>query len=388
MLLDKLSIRAITIVCLNALRLFIAFIALKAFGEDQFEEVFSLVSLLSFLPVLSLGFVTGSKVVALTSLKSQNSNISIFIASYNLLILVVIILVIFLNLLIQSDALFFASMIYCMRFVAQIEEIKLELKRYKYAIRVALIYEVLILISIIQEKLIIPFVVICCLYIILSLVRVKEVSNFDEIKKFLMGSVSLRAFKLESSSYLLFALDVYWASVFLDSSEFIVYYFLARAYSGISVFYGNLTKNIWAQGYLASSGDAESYLKRAKNISIFLVLSIIAFSLALFLFQDWLGAFIQTAQDLNNNYTMITVLCFSVYSVLQLYNRVQKNIFSARNQLLRLGNPYFVIGLIYLFSLLVAYQLFQGPLTFWTTKLMVFVLITWLQSAILKRSEK
>ena len=56
----------------------------------------------------------------------------------------------------QSDAFFF-PMIYCMRFVAQIEEIKLELKRYKYAIRVALIYEVLILISIIQEELIIPF---------------------------------------------------------------------------------------------------------------------------------------------------------------------------------------------------------------------------------------
>ena len=386
MLLDKLSIRAITIVCLNALRLIIAFIALKVFGEDQFEEVFSLVSLLSFLPVLSLGFVTGSKVVALNSLKSQNSNKSIFIASYDLLILVVIILVIFLNLCMQSDALFFASMIYCMRFVAQIEEIKLELKRYKYAIRVALIYEVLILISIIQEELIIPFAVICCLYIILSIVRVKEVLNFDEIKNFFIASVSLRAFKLESSSYLLFALDVYWASVFLDSSEFIVYYFLARVYSGITVFYGNLTKNIWAQGYLASSGEAESYLKRTKNISNFLLLGIIAFSLALLLLQDWLGALLQTAEDLNNNYIMITAFCFSVYSVLQLYNRVQKNIISARNQLLRLGNLYFFIGLIYLFSLSVTYQLFQGFSIFWTFKLMVFVLITWLQSAILKRS--
>lgn len=369
---DRTVYRLIIFGLIYSIKLTTSYVLLLQVGEVSFEAIFTTVSLLSFATLALFGFPNGGKTLALQQ-KKQYGEASTAVFVFSALNVTILVICLISTLLLSEYS--FAITIFGTRLVLLFEEIKRELLGFQYVARFSFFGETLLLFIILSGLPPVLLLLVGAVYYFYTTAGRFRVSTLNDARKFVAGSVGKRPAILECSSVLLFGLDVFWAAIFMNSGQFVAYFFIGRIFSGISVLFGGLTRNYWAQGFLTSNTTSKRMIKESLVLAWALsAIGALAALVVITAFKVLIPENIQNATTFND---LVVIIGFQfVFLCIQLVNRVQKNNITMKNRLLEIANVNFLVSLLMTMLLCVgAYTLPENIIFFFMVKISIFCLL-------------
>lgn len=375
-MIDRTVIRLALFVLIYGIKILTSYVLLVQLGIEEFEKVFKIVSVFSLTNLLFYGFPTGSKTEALRERKG-NKDVSYILTLLNFFNFILFLG--FLGLSVLRSEWIIPAFVFVTRLAVTFEELKREILDFRYVLRYSLFAELLLIAVILTGISPQAIMGVVAIFYAVTAVRSFGANVWSSIKRFLRRAVGWRPAKLEFSSVLLFGLDVFWASIFMSSEEFAGYFFIARFFSGLTVLFGGLTRNYWAQGFLADHHNTQRMAREGSIIAGGLVIIALVAVSGLLFFLD-----MPHLENLLNNISReaiyIIIVFQFIFFALQVFNRIQKNRLALINKVLDLADVNFGIALLATTLFAIGYWIFPKNLIYFCiVKTGVFTIMTYYQ---------